>query len=896
MAPNHVNALVSSRIDTMHDAISVDDLLDMVFAFDEKGVILGGNVAFHDVVGEWPDDAVRPFDALFRLANGMSLASLITRIEASEKGVSFDAMVMHHADGTKPVELRCRMSRSDPLGRCRIVATGRLQTSAAIMGGSPGEQKFRRLAEAAPVAIYQADPNGNISYVNQRWAERLGYAAKDLLGKGWQRYVVDAKVYEDDPPWIGFTPENSTRIRTNRFRTRTGEIIEFQTLNQAEFGPDGHLLGFVGVMFDVTEQAKALREYQQSEERFSAFASLSSIGIFRADAAGNLFFANAKWCEIAGIDMVQASGSGWLEAVHPDDREKVVAAWQRTITTREGQARFRFLHHDGSVRHVDAVSTAETAIAGHVHGYIGVVVDVTRDEEISAQLRQRERQLAILAANSRDPIFRLDRAGKCLYASPAAEEMLGLQADELRGASMIAPSHLDDLPALLQAFQELSSGARDRSKATFRARSPSPPFDYHWMEAQGALIRDAQGEPSEIIVSLRDVTAQKKLESELREAREQAERSARSKASFLANMSHEIRTPMNGVLGYADLLAMSELDDTQREQVELIRGSGRAMMKVLNDVLDLSKTEAGQTVIEERAIDIALLLQNTLKLALPMADSKGLKLAIDISPTVPAWIRADGARLRQIISNLLMNAVKFTAAGLVRLAAKVENATLVIQVQDTGRGIAPTRLEAIFESFAQESEAIHEEFGGTGLGLAISRSLALAMGGSLTVESEVGSGTVFALQIPLKSAKPPICQQQPKQIEQSPVAFEGRVLVAEDHPVNQALISAMLEKLGIEFDLVSDGQAACAAALEAINQGRGYKLVLMDIEMPVLGGVASVQTVRSAGVDATTLPVIALTAHAFPEDITAYREAGMQAHLEKPLRLETLAEMLRKWA
>lgn len=874
-----------------------DELPDIVFVFDQDGRILKGNKAFHEAVGSASENECLNFAELFDLSEDIIVQDIVEQSHGTRASSMIVESLLRRGDGHRPtVDLHCK--RMDFAGNTKpaMIATGRVTSKrASISGPSEGERKFRRLADAAPVAIYQADAEGKITYVNEQWAKRLGYSQEELLGFGWQRFVVDTKVYRDDPPWIGFTPENDFRIRTNRFRKVDGELIEFQTMNQAEFSSDGELLGFVGVMFDVTEQARALRDYEQSEKRFSAFASLSSVGIFRADAKGNLFFANDKWSEISGIGIKEAMNEGWVSAIHPEDRKRVVDTWHSVIENSEGQARFRFEHPSGEIRHVEVVATAETEVAGRIHGYIGIVVDVTRNEETAEQLRQRENQLALLAAHSRDPIFRLDLEGRCIYASPAAEMMLDAKAGDLIGDSMIEKCHEDDLPKFLEAFRSLASGSRDLGDVTFRAQSPRPPHDYHWMEAQGVLVRDANGDASEVFVSLRDVTAQRQLEDRLQDAREAAERSASSKASFLANMSHEIRTPMNGVLGYADLLASSELTDEQREYVELIRDSGKSMMHLLNDVLDFSKIEAGQLSITKKVVDLPHMLNSTAKLVRPQANQKELKFEVLADANLPRWIVTDQMRLRQILTNLLSNAVKFTSDGFVRLSAAQDGSELAISVTDSGCGISPQRIESVFESFAQENASTHLEFGGTGLGLAISRSLAELMGGSLSVESEKGTGSTFTLRLPLEVAETPVDRSIPQGAKSAAVEFEGKILVAEDHPVNQALISAMLTKLGVAFDVVGDGAAALEAVTEANSFDEPYRLILMDIEMPVMNGVACAQKLRSEGVDGQELPIIALTANAFPEDIETYLEAGMQSHLGKPLRLDDLVKELRAW-
>lgn len=392
-----------------------------------------------------------------------------------------------------------------------------------------------------------------------------------------------------------------------------------------------------------------------------------------------------------------------------------------------------------------------------------------------------------------------------------------------------------------------------------------------------------------------DVERRTHLEAELESARAKAESAVAAKSAFLANMSHEIRTPMNGVVGFADLLLQAQLPAEQHRHVQLIVDSGRAMMRLLNDILDLSKIEAGQMHIAAERVDLRHTLKSCFKLVRPAAEQKGLDFRSNVAVELPDYAKIDGLRLRQIVLNLLSNAVKFTERGGVtchtRYAAGRTD-MLEIAVSDTGVGIAPERLSAVFDNYVQAEQTTAHRFGGTGLGLPISQQLANLMGGTLSVQSDPGCGTTFTLRLPLTEVEAPL-QEGPIASITTAETRSSRLLLAEDHDVNQELMKAMLNQLGHKVTVVGDGAQAIAAVTHARHAGEPFDLVLMDMQMPVMGGLEATQALRRAG---ETLPVLALTANAYADDVSACLAAGMQAHLAKPVQLSELAQAISRWA
>jgi two-component system, sensor histidine kinase len=391
--------------------------------------------------------------------------------------------------------------------------------------------------------------------------------------------------------------------------------------------------------------------------------------------------------------------------------------------------------------------------------------------------------------------------------------------------------------------------------------------------------------------------------SELAEARDRAEAAGRAKSEFLAMMSHEIRTPLIGVMGMAELLATSALTAEQLQQVETIRSSGDTLLVIINDILDFSKVEANKLELELGDIDLIEELEHVGRLYRPAAAAKGVALDVEADEVTTPIIRGDRVRIRQIVSNLVSNAVKFTEQGSVAIRARTEAdgdmVTVVIDVIDTGIGIPPDRMDRLFQAFTQADASTTRRFGGTGLGLAISERLARMMGGSVQARSGLGIGSVFSLRLFLT---PGVDRRTPEHdhpstsgpVNGSGAAIDGadhplraiRLLIAEDNAVNRKVASALLARLGVEPVLVTNGREA----VEAVSTGN-FDIVLMDMQMPVLDGIDATTEIRAlTSIDQPV--IIALTANAFDTDRRACLDAGMDDFMTKPFGLDDLRRAL----
>lgn len=389
----------------------------------------------------------------------------------------------------------------------------------------------------------------------------------------------------------------------------------------------------------------------------------------------------------------------------------------------------------------------------------------------------------------------------------------------------------------------------------------------------------------------RNVTVQHALV----QAKERAEAASRAKGQFLANMSHEVRTPLNGIMGMAALLVETPLSDEQREFAQVIRTSASALLDIVNDVLDVSKVEAGMMVIERAPFDLRATCENVLSLCGQSAVERGIALHLDFDRDCPTEVIGDVGRVRQILLNLVTNALRFTPKGWVRVVVRErdrrERSSLIdVAVVDTGVGIAPDKIEYVFEKFTQADTSTTRRFGGTGLGLAISRGLTQLMGGSLTVVSAPGQGSTFTARLPFgrpdcadSTSPPPPAPTE----EWRPLARSLRVLVVEDNPTNQRVAVQLLKKLGAVAEIAADGG-------EAINhlRTRIYDVVFMDCHMPVMDGLEATRAIRALSGASAVVPIIAMTASATEDDRVACIAAGMNGYLAKPVDLRALHRAL----
>ncbi|WBH15328.1 PAS domain-containing protein [Sphingomonas radiodurans] len=693
-----------------------------------------------------------------------------------------------------------------------------------------------------------------------------------------------------------------------RLINRDGSVRHIVTRGRVERSETGTISALFGVLQDVTPAVEseialleASRRVSESNRLLTMAEAMGQLGHWRLDRTTRKMFWSEEILRIYGFAPgVEPTLEAALAVYHPDDIDHVKATVTEALASATGfTSRSRVIRSDGAIVHVLTRAEIELDPDGVPIGLFGVLQDVTEQVTAEAQRHAQDAQYRLISEEASDLIVITDEQGRLVFVSPSSRNVLGYAPDEMIGTTPYHYAPVEDRALLDRQWSELRSRPAGEV-VTLRFRMRRKDGVYVWIDVS-ARIAAYQDSPRVVSVC-RDVTDQVRADDELREARLQAEAAVSAKANFLANMSHEIRTPMNGVIGFTELLRESDLHPEQRKQVELIADSGRAMMRLLNDILDLSKVEANQMKIAHEPFDLTHALNACMKLVAPAIAKKGLRGEIDLSSTLPPLVMGDGLRLRQIVLNLLGNAIKFTERGSVSLRAwSGVGSEVIIAVEDTGIGIDASRQEAIFEQFVQADSGIVSRFGGTGLGLAISVQLARLMNASVKLESAPGEGSRFYLTLPLEAAVERRAAARHVTSTAEPIAAVStdenakRVLVAEDHDVNQLLMSAMLRQLGYHCDIAADGAQAVTMVRDAAVAGNPYAIVLMDMQMPVLGGIDATRAIRDSGIAADRLPIVALTANAYADDIAICLDAGMQAHLAKPVHLDELRSALTRW-
>jgi PAS domain S-box-containing protein len=485
-----------------------------------------------------------------------------------------------------------------------------------------------------------------------------------------------------------------------------------------------------------------------------------------------------------------------------------------------------------------------------------------------------------------------DLQGNITYANDRFCSISGYSHAELMGANhRIVKSgfHPDEFYANL--WQCICSGQVWQGEICNRARDGS----FYWVDATIVPLLDALGLPRQFIAIRSDITAAKALQESLQEARKLAEAANRAKSEFLANMSHEIRTPMNGVIGMTDLALETPLDETQRSYLNVVKSSARSLLVILNDILDFSKIEAGKLTIEAIVYSPRQTITEALQPVQARALHKGLALGCEIAPELPEFVLGDPGRIRQVLTNLCDNAIKFTAQGRVDVRVTGHDLAdrgyeLQVTVQDSGTGIAPDKQELIFSAFAQADSSTTRQFGGTGLGLTICARLVELMGGRIWVQSVPGQGSSFHFTVRTARQTAPATPDAAGAVASLGPARVLSVLLVEDNKVNQLLATTLLKKWGHEVTLAQNGQEA----VELFPTAR-WDVVLMDMQMPVMGGVEATQLIRAGEAPGQHTPIIAVTANAMAAEREQCLQAGMDDHLAKPIRAEALRELLEKY-
>lgn len=634
----------------------------------------------------------------------------------------------------------------------------------------------------------------------------------------------------------------------------------------------------------------SLLEHQQ--EIASVFNS-ASIGIGLVDLSGHFFKVNQSLCDLLGYSQETLCTKTFRDITCPQDLaennhlfDELIAGHCRTF-----QIEKQYLHANGKPIWVQVTVAGHYDTSGLLRYVIGYVVDrqalhqIEIEKELQFQrLKQYRDANEQLKANILDAVITFDISGTVTEWTQRAMEIFGWSQDEV-----IGKKHFNELMPEVESPELTTDGLKDDSYFNKRLKMNAIRKNGEHFTTEIAIIPVFLDEHVEFTAFIEDITEREHHQQQLIAAKEKAEVATLAKSQFLANMSHEIRTPLNGIIGMSDMLSKMPLSQSQQNCVEVISTSSETLLALINDVLDFSKLEAGKLSLENIQLNFYDLIQELMRTVQLSVDKKHLQLTVHYEASCSHHMMGDPTRLRQILLNLLTNAIKFTEAGGVTITVRQQGSNISIQVKDTGIGITSEKLCLLFEKFSQADISDTRKYGGTGLGLSITRQLVEAMAGNIHVESEPQVGTTFEVRLPL-------ILPTAHDIELSPISttkqtaeqtrIHAHVLVVEDNLINQTVAEVMLTKLGCTFQLADNG----VTALEQIqNSAQPFDIILMDCQMPVMDGYQASEKIREMGLET---PIIALTANALTGTRDRCLESGMTDYLSKPIRLQDLETVL----
>ena len=624
-------------------------------------------------------------------------------------------------------------------------------------------------------------------------------------------------------------------------------------------------------------------------------AKLAGVGFWYYDHVAGGFVWSEEMYRIYGLDPASdppdiATLNGFC---HPEDLPRLLLH-QKENSGRDAAIEVRIIRPDGDVRHVVARSTFNRNQQGVARARIGVLTDITEMKRAEAEALQREQHYRFVTENAHDMIVRVRLDGQLGYISPGALRVFGYTPEEMARLRPVDMTHPDDLPKLVETIQEMIAKRLPNLPEPLRYRAQRKDGRWIWVESNPTLVFAADGEPVETIDIVRDITETKLFEAELEQARLQAEAAAAAKSAFLANMSHELRTPLTSIIGFSRLMhERGDLPAEAQQHARRIYDASEALLSIINDVLDLSKLEAGQAELEIQPLSPRRLAEEATGLLAIQAAAKGVELRLELDPAMPELIQGDVTRLRQVLLNFLSNAVKFTPQGSVQVKTSWRPSNtrplLRVEVSDTGPGIAPEAISRLFERFTQAEVSINRTHGGTGLGLPISKAIVELMGGRIGAESQPGEGSTFWFEVPAAAAEGGAGDTH--EVDPELAWPDLRVLMVDDTAVNRELVRLMLQPLGVVIEEAAGGADAVQAAMT-----RPFDLILMDVRMPGVDGLEATRVIRAASAFNRRTPILALTADVQPENAAACRGAGMDDVIAKPISPRELLSKIAHWS
>jgi PAS domain S-box-containing protein len=761
--------------------------------------------------------------------------------------------------------------------------------------------RYQRIISDAPDIIFRTDADGYFTYFNNTALQITGYSASQLNGLHFLELIrPDQRNSARRFYNVQFLRKLPTTYFEFAANTSDGSEVWFGQNVQLLFDGES-VAGFQAVTRDITRQRRIEEALRESEERYRDLFDNASDMIHIVTTDGMIAYTNAAWRRTLGYSKEEVAGLPLLAVIHPDDHERSMAQRERVLNGEHGtRVDVRFLTKGGEIVVVEG-SLGSRIVHGVPVSTRGIFRNITERKRIEKALLESEAQFRSAFDFAPIGMALVSPEGRWLQVNKALCDILGFSEREMVATDFQSITHPDDLDIDFGYIQQIVAGdirSYQREKRYFHK-------DGHivWVLLSASVVRDPKTDEVRYAISqIQDITERKRAEFELAHARDAALQSAKRKSEFLANVSHEIRTPMNGIIGMTDLLLDTSQTPGQREYAGMIRTSAESLLTIINDILDFSKIEAGRMALENIDVDLRSIIDTTTAFLHHRARAGGIDLYSMVDADVPDDLRSDPVRVRQVLTNLVDNAIKFTEQGqvLVRVSMETEDSTHAVirfEVVDTGVGIDPETIGQLFQPFIQGDNSTTRRHGGTGLGLVISRKLVEMMGGEMGVESRQGSGSTFWFTVPFERGR----SAEAQDTYASSVQLVGSngvgefdstlsILIAEDNEINQKVTLGQLSKLGFNADVVANGAEAVR-----VVQNKHYDLILMDCQMPEMDGFQATEEIRRIQNGDVRTAIIALTANAMQGARDRCLEAGMDGYITKPVKFEELRHVLNEW-
>lgn len=794
------------------------------------------------------------------------------------------------------------------------------------------ESLYRGIGESIDYGVWVCAPDGRNIYASESFLNMVGITQEQCSNFGWGNVLHPDDAERTIAAWQECVKTGGKWDIEHRFRCVDGQWRYVLARGVPIKNENGEITCWAGINLDITERKaieeallklneelesrviertkeleialdtlliesneriqamETLREKEAEKEQYYKFFQTSADLMAIADPNGAFLKINPACTEILGYTEAELVAKPFIDFVHTLDKQKTLDEMAKQIQSGYSlNFENRYVCKDGSVKWL---SWRATYIEAEGITY-ATARDITEQKQQVETIRRSEREFRLLAEAMPQIVWVTSRDGQNVYFNQKWVDYTGLTLEDSYGDGWNKPFHPEDQQRAWDAWQKAT---KHGTTYALECRLRRADGIYKWWLIRGVPVLDDGGTILKWFGTCTDINELKQVEAQLLQSKVAAEAANIAKSQFLANMSHEIRTPMNGVIGMAQLLELSELTEEQRGYVNVLKMSGKSLLSLINNILDLSKIEAGKVTIDYSEFSLIQSIKDIANMQELILDKKGLVLDLDLSDEIPPVLIGDQLRVKQVLMNLLGNAVKFTDQGNVTISARLlehneESVLIQIEVRDNGIGISAEALDEIFKPFTQEDGSITRKYGGTGLGLTISRHLVKLMGGNISVESIHGSGSCFRVILPFLTVKGDVATHEPPL--KTMACWDGpplRILLAENDRTNIVFATSLLKKLGLDAIAVENGREC----LETLEQG-DFDIVLMDIHMPVMNGEEALMEIRRKERGTSShQTVIALTAYALQGDRNRFLGEGFDGYLSKPLETSELITELKR--